>query len=153
MSAFMVSKEHIDALVETALFGPTGLQCGTWFVPYFGKPSKKLYPENASELGEMLVKENLSSIHFRYPDTVTNPDNTPGPIEQYWLTEYQFHGGKHLSIIEALKAIRCYEYQSCEHPEWEMSAAKQFCESFTNTLISVLPGYDQAEWEIVAAAV
>jgi len=158
MSAFMVSKTHIDSLIATAVYGPTdngkpgGYGQQRWYGIYFSNPSRKLDYESASMAGEMLVKENLSSIHSRYPDTLTNPDNTPGPCDQYWLSEYAFpRDAKRLTVVQALKAIRCYEYQSCEHPEWEESEAKRFCEAFTANLVTCLPGYDDAEWELEAA--
>jgi hypothetical protein len=49
--------------------------------------------------------------------------------------------------IQALKLIACYEYQSCEHPEWPKSDAKDFCDSLTRALVRVVPGYDAAPWE------
>ena len=90
MSAFIVSKAHIDALVAVALFGPTGCRAANWRGPCFGDPARQATYCIASEIGEMLVKENLSSIHSRYPDTAVNPRVTPGPVEQYWLEPYTF---------------------------------------------------------------
>ncbi len=101
-----------------------------------------------NELGDMLVKENLSSIHSRYPDTLTDPAGTPGPIKQYWLQPYEFRTPKRkMSVVEALKALDCYEYQSCEHEEWEKSEARQFCDTLRHSLIGCLDGYNQAPWE------
>lgn len=158
MSAFMVSKEHIDRLVATALHGPTdnakpgGYGQRRWHpisVTNDFQRFEVIDTETASRLGEMLVKENLSSIHSRYPDTIDNPENTPGPCEQYWLHEYTFPPQtKSLSVVQAFKAISCYEYQSCEHPEWSTSDAREFCISLRDLLVSCLPGYDEAEWEV-----
>lgn len=160
MSAFMVSKEHIDALVATALHGPTdngkpgGYGQRRWYPPISPTACGQEQPvraENASELGDLLVKENLSSIHYRYPDTIDNPDSTPGPCEQYWLTEYAFPPRtKALTIVQACKALAGYEYQACEHPEWRSSAAREFCNEMRDRLVSCLPGYDEAEWEVTA---
>lgn len=157
MSAYMVSKEHIDALVATAVYGPTdnarpaGYGQTRWYAIYFDNPSRRLDYESASIAGEILVKENLSSIHTRYPDTLTNPDNTPGPCEQYWLTEYAFpRDAKRLTTIQALKALACYEYQSCEHPEWSTSEAHSLCDRMRHNLIGCLPGYEDADWETAA---
>ena len=52
-----------------------------------------------------------------------------------------------MGVVEALKALDCYEYQSCEHPEWETSEAFEFCRAMRNLLIGCLPGYDAAQWE------
>jgi hypothetical protein len=52
-----------------------------------------------------------------------------------------------------LKAISCYEYQSCEHPGWRKSEAHAFCEALRDMAIGCLPGYDDAPWEINDAQV
>ena len=52
------------------------------------------------------------------------------------------------SPVAVLKAISCYEYQSCEHPGWHTSEARQFCSVLRDHMISMLPGYDDAQWEI-----
>ncbi len=150
MSAFMVSKTHIDLMVRLAIWGPSGVEVRpdkAWYRPYFGNPSRKAEPETANELGEIFVKENLSSIHYRYPDTIENPDATPGPIEQYWLTEYEYDDPQiDLTIVEDFCLLDCYEYQSCEHPEWRDSEAFKLVDSIRGSLIHRLPGYDQVPW-------
>jgi len=146
MSAFMVSKSHINALVAVAYYGPAGAHSRYWYAPYFH--DHKLQREDLDELGDMLVKENLSSIHARYPDTISNPDATPGPCNNYWLEPFQFaDGSKRPNVVQALKLIACYEYQSCEHDEWERSAARRYCEGLRHALINCLPGYEEAPWE------
>lgn len=151
MSAYMVSKAHIDALVNVAVFGPKGTSRGQggWYAVYYGNPSRKADDHVMNQIGDMLVRENLSSIHSRYPDTIEKPEGTPGPIEQYWLNEYEFeYPQRTLTAVEALKAVSCYEYQSCEHPEWKNSDAASFCESLRHNLIGCIPGYSDAAWEI-----
>ena len=146
MSAFMVSKQHIDAIVATAFWGPEGSR-DQWSAYYNGEGFGY---DRLNQLGEMLVKENLSSIHARYPDTLENPEGTPGPIEQYWLQPYTFkHPAHAYTAVEILKAIDCYEYQSCEHDEWATSTAAKFCNELRGKLIGFLPGYDAAPWEIL----
>lgn len=155
MSAFMVTKAHIDALVLTAIYGPNVTDnhrsTGSWYGPSHlrGKTARL---EDADGIGRMLMVENLHSIHARYPQTITNPDSTPGPEEQYWKMEYTFpqpdFPAKLLTPIRALKTLICYEYQACEHPEWDDSQAKCFCSQMKDSLIARLPGYDEAPWEI-----
>lgn len=152
MSAFMVSKTHIDSMVATALHGPIGEheRYSSDWMSY----SPKYCPrwDEDDSLGDMLVEENLSSIHYRYPDTVENPEDTPGPLEQYWLEDYKFPVSKieqlRMTIPQAFKAIDCYEYQSCEHPQWKTSQAHDFCQQFRKALIGSIPGYNSAEWGI-----
>ena len=147
MSSYMVSKSHVDALVHAAFFGPRGLRQSQWRKPRF-KDCHDWSADQMDDLGEMLVKENLSSIHACYPDTLSDPESTPGPIAQYWLRPYKHETPtRRMSVVEALKALDCYEYQSCEHPEWEKSEAFEFCRAMRDSLIGFLPGYEAAPWE------
>ncbi len=146
MSAFMVSKEHIDLLVALAIDGPRGVAPNVWGAPFFN--DNRASRESADAMGELLVKENLSSIHGRYPDTVTEPEGTPGPFEQYWMQPYVFQDRRYrMTVAEAFSAISCYEYQSCEHEEWHTSEARQFCEALRHSLGRCVPGYSDAPWE------
>jgi len=52
------------------------------------------------------------------------------------------------SAVELIKALHCYEYQSCEHPGWRTSQAHSFCRALERRLIGELPGYDDAPWAI-----
>jgi hypothetical protein len=47
-----------------------------------------------------------------------------------------------------IKAADCLDYQSCEHPEWDKSEAKQLLDAIRAAAISKLPGYEEAEWAI-----
>lgn len=155
MSAWMVDKVHIDLLVDVALRGPRDAR--GWMRPSWD--GRTLSFDQADALGDALVRENLSSIHARYPDTETKPENTPGSIEQYWLTPYTFApplpGDQRyrMTVVEALKSVACYEYQSCEHHEWEGSQVAEFCDQLRGSLIAVLPGWDAAPWGWDAEAV
>lgn len=120
MSAYMMDKEDIQQIIAVALHGPSDAQ--NW--------TPTIQPNQADDLGDMLVLENLSSIHYRYPDTVTNPEGTPGPCEQYWLKPFAFElPAEIVSRDGAQQIIKSYQYQSCEHPEWEKSDARTFSES------------------------
>jgi hypothetical protein len=151
MSAFMVSKEHIDAIIAVIAEGPalseTTVQEWKSSIQY-----AKILPTNSenplNDLGSLLVRENLSSIHYRYPDTVRNPENTPGPEERYWEKEYVYQRPARVpNVIEAFKINECYEYQACEHPGWKTSEAKKICDKLRAVLILALPGYNAAPWE------
>jgi hypothetical protein len=143
MSAFMVSENHIDAIVLTALFGPSEF-CkpykGEWYAPYFGNPSKKLDYDNAVELGQLLTDANVESLKARYPRE--NHDVEPYTIQNLELSRNRY------SALAILKLIQCYEYQACEYDGWESSAAAKFCAALTRRLITCLPGYDPLPWSI-----
>ncbi|HUZ55086.1 MAG TPA: hypothetical protein VMU94_21490 [Streptosporangiaceae bacterium] len=76
----------------------------------------------------VLLAENRRSVNHRYAD-----DEYQAP---YVFTEITGH----LDPIAILKAISCYEYQSCEHPGWEASEARSFCEALRRRIIRWLPG-------------
>lgn len=163
MSAFMVSKTHIDALITAGL--RWGLPHRTrgpvrWLHPELtdedkagayqrGEPwgpeavrltrerTHELTRESAGRVGAMLLAENRASVDHRY-------------AEEEWEQPYEFEAvpGDAIDPVVVLSLIRCYEYQSCEHPEWEASEAHAFCEALTVHAIAALPGYGDAPWTI-----
>ncbi len=152
MCAYMVSKVHIDLLMRVALEGPKDNHSPSgcrWSGPRVSYQENLVRRERADAAGQMLVTTNLASIHARYPDTIDNPKGTPGPIDQYWLREYRYEAPRrHLTAVEAFKALACYEYQACEHDGWEASRANRFCNEFRECLIATLPGYSDASWSL-----
>ena len=115
MSAWIVSKTHIDALVQA------------------GIEREIVRVDEADEFGRMLWGENLASIHYRYPDTVEGGDY-PGPAgfvasDVDFYTYAPLDGGPGISLraeVVVRSAATCFDYQSCEHPEYEGSKAQQF---------------------------
>lgn len=105
MSAWIVSKKHIDYLVTAAI------------------QAELLDGISPDECGRLLWRENLLSVADRYPD---DTDGTrPGPVGfrdadvlTYTWTETPVLTGGALG-----KTVGCYRYQSCEHPEWDGSFA------------------------------
>jgi len=135
MSAFMVSKGHIDRLVALAIYGPS--DGGVWW----GKDDNV-----ADTLGAMLTAENLRSIHARYPDTINDPDAVPGSGD--WETPYVFPvTTERISAIEGLNALACYEYQACETDDWLTTEAHEFCEGLRDRLCSVLSSRATRGWD------
>lgn len=100
MSAYLVNRAHIDALVTYAL-------------------EHSIHPKpEGSVLGRLLWGENAKSVRHRYDDAA-----------EIWpeveTTEaYEFDPG-YVSQISIVKACHCYAYQSCEHPGWDTSTAKR----------------------------
>lgn len=115
MSAWIVSKTHIDALVQA------------------GIEREMVREGEADEFGKMLWGENLASIHYRYPDTVEG-GGYPGPIgfvasdvDAYTYEPLDGEAGITLRSEGVVHmASSCYDYQTCEHPEYEGSKAEQF---------------------------
>jgi hypothetical protein len=139
MSAFVVSDTHIDALVSAGLAFARPSEPMTW---YHAGPdgldrAYRLRPDNPTEVGAMLLAANQSSVNLLYGERgSTKP-------------AYSF---RRLSGIPdpvvILKAIACFEYQCCEHPDWAASQARQFCQELRDRCIDRLPGYQQAPWAL-----
>jgi hypothetical protein len=145
MSAYVVHPDHISYLVQVAI----GLGRASRSTLTFGDPRTGIGIEidTASEVGACLLQENIASVRYRYPDCTY--DDLPGPIPTPAAINYQYRPlPVQLDPVQVLKAIRCYEYQSCEHPGWQESEAKRFCELLIDYAVRNLPGYDNAAWEV-----
>ena len=104
MSAFLCSPKHIAALATFA--ENNGLS-----------PSRE-------DTAKILCQENIASIAYRYPDTAYN-------VTRHWLDldmdEYVWQAGAQCQLPSAhVRALaESYQYQSCEHPGWESSGARE----------------------------
>jgi len=137
MSAFVVADTHIDALVTAGLAFARPSEPMTWYHagPDDLERAYQLRPDNPTEVGAMLLAANQNSVKFHYGERAgTEP-------------AYSFRrltGGPDPVVV--LKGIACFEYQSCDHPDWPASQARQFCQELRDRCIDRLPGYDQAPW-------
>jgi hypothetical protein len=132
MSAWIVSKAHIDALVSIAKL-----------------TRDSHYPFTDDELttmGKMLWQENVNSINYRYPDTQEGGDY-PGPADfnADYVPDYVYVATKPLPAAQLVKALSCYEYQSCEHPNWRSSAAFALCHEMWVALADTYIG-SEGKW-------
>jgi len=153
MSAYIVSKRHIDAIVTLITDGPSGVHRGRWDVKRsieyaFGYVLD--CQDGRDRLGRELWSENLKSVAYRYPEDT--PSERPGPVSTNVDidVELYFHAtGRALTVVEALMALNGYEYQCCEHDAWRESRARDVIERLRHSLVSVLPGYNDAKtWSI-----
>lgn len=132
MSAWLVSKLHIDALVYARSL--------------IRHPSRGLRSETIdSDLGRMLWRENMLSLAGLYEKRHGDQ------VDEAALADYTYsrHGAfLGTPVIALIKAIDCYEYQSCEHQGWEKSDAFHYCKSLRSALIHLLPGWEEAPWGI-----
>jgi len=147
MSAYLVDRGHIRFLVEAALMlRPESREDSGLRSYYHGQERHEVNELNADALGLMLWQECDKSVRYRYPRD--NDDSLPGPIGDGPRLGYVHrHGyGMNINPLHVLSAIRCYEYQSCEHPGWQDSQARAFCRALQGLAISCLPGYDDAPW-------
>lgn len=171
MSAYIVSKTHIDALVTAGLvlarpYGPLrwhdgatmpddthepGQPWGPGAAAWWNEHRRELTEETASDVGVMLWTENVRSIHHRYPDTLEG-GMYPGPVDFGMADVIGYQHSElpgHPDPVIVLKALDCFEYQACEHPQWTDSEAQRFCDALRRVAIGKVRGYDDADgWDI-----
>jgi hypothetical protein len=155
MSAYMVSPTHIDALLTAGLtwvrYGPLrwfdgtepppddayqpGAPWGPGAAKWIREHSRELTRETAGRVGAMLLAENRRSVDHRY-------------AEEEWEEPYVFNPLRgNPDPLVVLCALRCYEYQSSEHPDWPKSEAYRFCEALKTAAIREAT-MDIDVWEI-----
>ena len=138
MSAWIVSKEHIDYLLSAAL------ECGTYAPQWAGEQIRDLARDDGltmDDIGQALWTENTLSVSHRYePEMAADL----GVLE---TVGYLFCRTS-VDVTTAIKQAHCYRYQACEHPEWETSESAAFIEDLIDSLTHRLPGYDAAPWGI-----
>lgn len=128
MSAFVVSHAHINALVS-------------WANHFKRKTrlSSSTLADHPEMLGQLLLDANIDSVNYRYAH---NKDAQCEPETFTW----QPSKARELSAVEALKALVCLDYQSCERPDWEEKQAAKIIAQLKSAAISELEGYEAATW-------
>lgn len=176
MSAFVVSKDHIDLLVTTALHGPSDQRPHdypgdtTWYGPrWFDIPGDDLRA-GAAETTDLTARFAYIEAHRHSINNDVDADRLVALLvqENVASVEHRYHDSVYglpgdtshldrplthedpryrLTVAEAFAALDCYEYQSCEHGGWETSEAKLFCDAFRRALSKQVAGYAEAPWE------
>ena len=114
MSAWIVSKAHIDMLVTATVM--------------LGERTRA----EADVTGQMLWDENYKSVNARY----RRHDKAPA---------YRFKARTWANPSELLKALACYDYQTCEHDAWGAdNAAYDLVEKLR---VRVEPLREEADYE------
>lgn len=145
MSAFVVSHDHIDALLTFADMKRMKDRLG-----YCVNRGKEQL--GWTDLGRVLLAENERSVCHRYPDCT--PGNMPGTIGEeaigYKFKTFQeaFRMQHTQLCIWIIKACNCFDYQACETEDYEQSIAHAMIKSIQSEAIRCLPGYDDAPWDI-----
>ena len=133
MSAFVVHPEHINVLIWAGLQDPR-LGALRWQT---ARLAEELQPENASEVGQMLLDANVAAVNYVYGETSETETYRYYPPRQRGWTG-----------VELLIALHCYRYQSDEHPDWEGSQAQAFVDALESRIVHRLPGYTSGPWAI-----
>lgn len=127
MSAWIVSKNHIDHLVAGAI------RLGV------------ITEHNATTVGRMLTNANKKSIRARYG----YDDEGAARVKTYWYQRPYVL----LSDVSLYKQLACYDYQSCEYDGYENGPAHKFVRKVESVLESMgvtnqSEGYDHAPWGV-----
>lgn len=137
MSAFVCGHDHIDALLSFAVdkkasFYDREKECHIYFTR-----------DTATEIGQILLRENVRSVEDRYPSS--QPDDLPGIIgEDVRSYKFRYFGPK--SALQVLMDCQCFDYQACETDDYEQSKACKIIDAIRTNAIRSLPGYDECEW-------
>jgi hypothetical protein len=124
MSAWIVSKRHIDALV-TPLYKTIDM---------------------ANKIGQLLWEQNHRSVNHRYNKQTQTPKYEYEPCTDYVKEQDQHILTLPLEVLDLLKLLDSYEYQSCEVKfDAEVSI---YCQRLRKHLVSQLDGYKDSVWAI-----
>ena len=119
MSAYICSPVHINTIV-------------TWAVN-----QRVIAQELAQSTAERLYSENVRSVNYRYGERTKRTGFVYCPVNIDNITPMQI-----------IKLCHCLDYQSCEHPQWLRSKAKQILVGIIDRATMRMPGYDEAKWSI-----
>jgi len=138
MSAFIVSKEHINYLIQAAISRRIlgGSDASRWFHAGEWHELRPGDSKRASQVGQILWNENVKSVATRYDEA-----------REDRIFAFSYNHKISIDPVQVLKACHCLNYQSCEHETWEASEAYAFLESLKSDTEHALPGYDEAQAE------
>lgn len=150
MSAFLISDATINAILTFA-------QKQQLVLPHphdTEGTSVALYSTDLCDLfGRELLRENIRSLHYRYSDRATFGGSKDGDA---WLARYHFQPDRRGLLLSTsdpvalIKATHCYDYQSCECPDYLNSWAATLMTGIREALCHHLPGYGDAPWGLDA---
>lgn len=150
MSAFVVDTECMDRCVRTICAKGTYVQ----IIPVFAGIDTSLVGAHKA-IGRRLFTLNVEAVQQRYPDTLDNPSNMPGPHGAAALPfNYRYSGNKaapsHRDLIHGVKSLVCLSYQCAEgdvpdkanlYAELEAAIGTVSC-----VIVKQLPEYEKAPW-------
>lgn len=134
MSAFIVSDHHLNVLVSWA-----ASRHGSDAVAYYWQGQRRDVRQDPQRIACVLYAENVRSVNARY-----NEHTSPNGFHYV----PQSLGYLKITPVQIIKACHCYEYQACETKDWEESEAFAIIQGIKNSAIRMLPGYDEADWEL-----
>jgi hypothetical protein len=131
MSAFIVGNKHISAMLQAS----QRIRYAGDGASYRWNGQSYYFNGNRQEIGQKLVDENYRSVNHRYGE-----NERPHEFKMEYLPRF--------SAVQIIKACDCYNYQTCETPDWKETEAYAISQALRERAIDLLPGYDEAEWAI-----
>jgi hypothetical protein len=113
MSAWVVTSHHIDLLVSAAVERGIAVK----FAPIDEAVPATI--ELAEQIGLLLWAENIRSVIYRY--RLDGTEEETGYLQT--LAEYHFRFYPGVRAAAAQKALDCFDYQACECPDYQTTAA------------------------------
>lgn len=144
MSCFLVGSDHIQYLVQAAKKYEACCKIAGEFVSM-----RNASDDQCQRLCTMLHEANAESYAYRYADNESVQRDVRGAREN--PVAWEDNPFRHVEATQTLKALRCYEYQSCERPDWRESDAFLNYVQIMHAAIAHLPGYDKAAWGVPEA--
>ena len=151
MSAYIVSKSTIDAIVTYAV-GGTHRVSNCRPMPGDVRPGEyqRTTDYTPTQIGAALWAENARSVNYRYREDASALAYTYRPRLSASLPPRGQPTAalvaRTLTAMDLIKLCQCLEFQSCEHPGWKGSFAQDFLDRTIHAAISELPGHQEAPW-------
>jgi hypothetical protein len=137
MSCFQVSNDHIGYLIN--LGQHLDIRCvvtddGIVPISLHDEPDRRL-------VFTELLHANKASVSGRYGEPIREVGAEVPSISYEALLIYQV-----AAIVQALQWVRCYEYQSCDNPQWEDTFAYHYTQRLTSELIARIISKFPTSW-------
>jgi hypothetical protein len=101
--------------------------------------------DEAVRVGQMLWDECIKSVRYRYPDD--DHGQLPGPVGESFVFERRdLRTLLGLDLPQVFMSCDCYDYQTCEHEDYEQSEAWAFLQALRARAWRSLPGYQDSKW-------
>jgi hypothetical protein len=136
MSAWVVSKHHIDLLGSAAIDHGIAVRFLNVGI------TEKATEANAQAIGLMLWNENVRSVVYRYTLSGTQE-------ERDYLRDVEAYSFRHYAGIRpsaAAAAASCYEYQSCECDDYRDTPAAFFVGQLSAAVGGKPKDYEAEPW-------
>lgn len=126
MSAFLVSDDHINAMLTPLL-----------------NDGRETTLATLQRYAETLQAANLASVRHRY----SHNEDYMRELEATKPIKFKRYT-KPISPVMVLKLCQCFDYQACEPDDYEGSQAAKLVNSIRSNTICDLEGYEEAPWTI-----